>query len=117
MSAARRAPHGSRSASRRARRRSQPHATNVALHAYVEAQQPGDFCLSIEAGEEIDDRFLRVTVADDGSGMKPRIDSPGSGMGLPIIARVTDLYEVRTPATGGTELSMSFKLPRTRKPV
>ena len=53
-------------------------------------------------GEETDGRFLRVTVTDHGSGMKPRIDSPGIGMGLPIIARISDLYEVRTPATGGT---------------
>jgi hypothetical protein len=35
-------------------------------------------------------------------------------MGLPIIARVTDHYEVRTRASGGTELCMSFVLNPSR---
>jgi serine/threonine-protein kinase RsbW len=85
-------------------------ATNAVLHAYVDAEQPGEFHLTIDRVDGPPADLLQITVADDGSGMMPRIDSPGVGMGLPIIAQVTDQYEVRTRVAGGTELCMRFSL-------
>lgn len=50
-----------------------------------------------------------VTVTDDGAGMVPRPDSPGLGLGLPIIAQLTASLDVRSnPAGPGTQLCMTF---------
>ena len=56
--------------------------TNVVMHAYVDAESPGEVRLvaALQGGCVI------VTVADDGCGMVPRLDSPGLGVGLPFIA-------------------------------
>ncbi len=59
---------------------------------------------------ERSDDCLRVYVADDGIGMVPRFDSPGLGLGIPLISRLTDGFEVRSRPEGGTELCMRFTL-------
>jgi signal transduction histidine kinase len=51
-----------------------------------------------------------VTVRDNGCGMQPRADSPGAGLGLPLIASLADSFSVSVPPEGGTELSMTFPL-------
>jgi serine/threonine-protein kinase RsbW len=53
---------------------------------------------------------LTVAVRDRGRGLRPRPDSPGMGLGLPIIASLADRVQIRRPADGGTELSMVFLL-------
>jgi anti-sigma regulatory factor (Ser/Thr protein kinase) len=54
---------------------------------------------------------VEARVVDDGSGMMPRNDSPGVGLGLPLIHRLADQVELRTGADGrGTELCMRFFL-------
>ncbi len=83
--------------------------TNVVLHAYREGP-PGVVHLEVERAEE----GLRVTVADQGAGMRPRPDSPGLGLGLPLIARLTASLEVATGDTGGTRLCMTFPLEGER---
>lgn len=46
--------------------------------------------------------------------MRPRIDSPGAGLGLPLITHVADELEVATPPDGGTRVRMRFTLtPRS----
>jgi anti-sigma regulatory factor (Ser/Thr protein kinase) len=56
--------------------------------------------------------WVEVLVTDDGSGMAPRDDSPGLGLGLPLIRHLTDQFEHRRPPGGdGTELWMRFRLP------
>jgi anti-sigma regulatory factor (Ser/Thr protein kinase) len=82
--------------------------TNVVLHAYI-GREPGDFRVIAEI---VDDESgdLRVTVEDDGRGMMPRLDSPGAGIGMPIIGQTSDTYEVRTSLTGGNHLCMRFAL-------
>lgn len=80
--------------------------TNAVLHAYQGA--PGMIYLraALRAGE------LAVTVADDGEGLRPRVDRPGMGLGLVLIAEAADeLAIVKRPA-GGTELQMRFVLGR-----
>lgn len=50
-----------------------------------------------------------VTVSDDGSGMAPRADSPGLGLGLPLMAALTDRLEVAPAFDGaGTVVRMHF---------
>jgi serine/threonine-protein kinase RsbW/stage II sporulation protein AB (anti-sigma F factor) len=81
-------------------------ATNVVLHAYADAPAPGPVHVSVE----IDEPHLRIVVSDDGGGMKPRPDSPGLGLGLPLIAQLAESFEVESPPGGGTELCMRFRL-------
>ena len=80
-------------------------STNVVVHAYRDA--PGTVALSAEAHDG--QVLLRIT--DEGEGLTPRADSPGMGLGLPLIARVTDRFEVLPgPGGRGTELCMCFTL-------
>src|SRR3712207_9020716 len=44
---------------------------------------------------EPEDGCVLVTVSDEGSGMRPRPDSPGLGLGLPLISQMTHSFEVR----------------------
>ena len=79
--------------------------SNVVVHSYSDAS-PGAFMVRVEwdGGE------LRVTVRDQGCGMAPRMDSPGAGLGLPLIASLADSFSVTAPADGGTEVVMTFPL-------
>ena len=80
--------------------------TNVVVHAYVEAPEPGEVRVTATVGED----SVRVTVADDGRGMVPRLDSPGLGLGLPLIAQSAETLDVHGGAGGGTEIRMTFRL-------
>jgi PAS domain S-box-containing protein len=84
-------------------------ATNAVIHAFLE-REPGTVrvCASIGVDE------ILVVVTDDGRGMQPRPDSPGLGMGLPLIGQVSKHFDIRVPAGGGTELSMTFTAPGVR---
>ena len=53
-----------------------------------------------------------IYVLDEGTGLAPRVDSPGLGLGLGLIAQVADSADVRTPETGGTEVVMRFNVAR-----
>ena len=53
---------------------------------------------------------LLVEVCDDGSGMMPRLDSPGLGVGLPVIAHNADTLDIGNSPRGGTLLRMSFRV-------
>lgn len=80
--------------------------TNAVLHGYVDRDTG-----HIEVDARVTTSDLIVTVTDDGGGMIPRPDSPGLGMGLPIIARLTATLDVRSPQAGaGTQLCMTFPL-------
>jgi serine/threonine-protein kinase RsbW/stage II sporulation protein AB (anti-sigma F factor) len=80
--------------------------TNVVMHAYRDRADPGTFTL----GLELDGGSLLIDVRDDGLGMIPRDDSPGLGLGLRIIAIVTDAYAFVPTDAGGAWLSMRFDL-------
>ena len=77
--------------------------TNVVQHAYDD-HDPGPLTIAAETT----DGFLLVTVSDEGRGMRPRPDSPGLGLGLPLISQMTQSFEVHQPPGGGTVLSMRF---------
>ncbi len=49
-----------------------------------------------------------VIVRDRGRGFAPRVDSPGLGLGLPVIAALTRRLELQETPGGGTEVVMAF---------
>jgi serine/threonine-protein kinase RsbW len=79
--------------------------TNAVLHAYIDAPAPGE--IEVVAERHADDGF-EVRVCDDGRGMKPRSDSPGLGVGLPLVASLVEHFAIEAKANGGTRLRMTF---------
>jgi serine/threonine-protein kinase RsbW len=79
--------------------------SNVIVHGYRNVGS-GAFTVAIECADE----ELRVTVRDEGCGMQPRADSPGAGLGLPLIANLAETFSVTAPPGGGTEVCMTFPL-------
>ena len=51
-----------------------------------------------------------LTVLDEGSGLAPRVDSPGLGLGLPLIATLAESLELGTGRLEETEVRMTFDL-------
>jgi serine/threonine-protein kinase RsbW len=83
--------------------------TNALVHAYRHVAEPGAERIELEA--HCDAEALIVIVRDFGCGMAPRLDSPGLGLGLPLIAASTSSVQIDTPPEGGcTEISMQFPL-------
>jgi serine/threonine-protein kinase RsbW len=83
---------------------------NVVVHAYADADAPGD----VVVGACTRNAVLMVEVQDDGRGLLPRIDGPGLGLGLPLIAQMTDVLEIRTSRKRrGLVLRMHFNLDDT----
>lgn len=82
--------------------------TNVVVHAYPEGEGP----LGVRA--RVDDRRLTVVVSDEGRGILPRADSPGLGLGLPLIATLAESLELGTGEHDRTEVRMTFDLDGSR---
>jgi anti-sigma regulatory factor (Ser/Thr protein kinase) len=62
---------------------------------------------SISVRARTEPGFLLISVSDDGIGMTPHIASPGLGLGVALITRVS--YEVQFESTdAGTTVSMRF---------
>lgn len=81
--------------------------TNCVVHAYRDATNGR---VAMEAQHHGD--TLVLSVADEGSGMAPRHDSPGLGLGLPLVGRIADRVDIIAPAGGGTQVRMRFALRR-----
>lgn len=60
---------------------------------------------------------LEIVVRDQGRGMMPRADSPGLGVGLPLIASLAESLELANRAGGGTEVRMVFTLSPPEEPL
>ena len=80
--------------------------TNVVIHAYRDMSSPG----TIDMEADVDRDSLTVRVCDQGHGLEPRLDSPGLGLGLPLISQFSAGSEIVTPEGGGTEIIMTFDL-------
>jgi serine/threonine-protein kinase RsbW/stage II sporulation protein AB (anti-sigma F factor) len=80
--------------------------TNSVLHAYGDAE-PGPVHLTAE----VRPGRLVVTVTDEGSGLHPRPDSPGLGLGLPTIGQLTEELEITGAGGCGVRVEMSFAFP------
>jgi serine/threonine-protein kinase RsbW len=80
--------------------------TNGVVHAYTNDDHPAP----IEMAAEHDGESLWVRIRDHGHGLVPRLDSPGLGLGLPLISQISASSEVVSPQHGGTEITMRFEL-------
>jgi serine/threonine-protein kinase RsbW len=78
--------------------------TNVVVHAYGEDEGPMAVSAALRDGR------LTVVVADEGRGIVPRPDSPGLGLGLPLIATLAESLELGTGDADETEVRMTFVL-------
>lgn len=79
---------------------------NAVIHAYRD-RKPGDVRVSATLNEE----GVEVAVVDDGIGLRPRPDSPGVGLGMPLIADLADRVEITAGPRGhGTRIAAHFVL-------
>ena len=79
--------------------------TNVVIHAYDDGNIG-----ALEVDASIDDRRLTVVIRDRGRGIVPRPDSPGLGLGLPLIATLAESLELGKDDADHTEVRMTFRL-------
>jgi anti-sigma regulatory factor (Ser/Thr protein kinase) len=89
--------------------------TNAVVHAY-EADAAG----TLEVEMRADTEGLEIVVRDHGSGIQPRVahsDTPALGLGLPLIAALSDAFELRGGANSGTEVRMTFAYSRDHDPA
>jgi anti-sigma regulatory factor (Ser/Thr protein kinase) len=83
--------------------------TNVVLHAYRDAPEPGEVVVEMEHR----DATLEVSVRDEGVGLVPRLDSPGLGLGLPLMAQLADGFDIFSSRGGerrGVDVRLQFAL-------
>ena len=82
--------------------------SNAIVHAFRGVGESGTVVVAVAMHEG---EWIDVRVTDDGSGMAARADSPGAGLGLPLIRHLADQFDYRSPPDGaGTELWMRFRL-------
>jgi anti-sigma regulatory factor (Ser/Thr protein kinase) len=79
--------------------------TNVVVHAYPDGGEGDMEVLATLLGEE-----LMVVVRDEGAGIGPRPDSPGLGLGLPLIASLAESVQLGRDEDERTEVRMTFSL-------
>ena len=77
--------------------------TNVVRHAYED--QPGPIEVVIHPDRDI----LEVVVSDRGRGLAGSGDASGPGLGLPLIAALTDSFDLQELPMRGSRLAMSFR--------
>jgi anti-sigma regulatory factor (Ser/Thr protein kinase) len=80
--------------------------TNVVRHAYAGGDGP------IEVAVCPHENALEVVVADRGRGIAPNPHAGGAGLGLPLIAALTDSMEIQHAPHAGSRLAMSFRYDR-----
>lgn len=89
--------------------------TNAVVHAYEDGQEG-----RLEVQMYADDVALTVIVKDTGSGIQPRPTRNAAtalGLGLPLIAALSDQFEVRGGPGTGTEVRMAFNYERELDPA
>ena len=79
--------------------------TNAVVHAYRDRERPGQ----VHVSASLEDDGVEVAVADDGIGLRPRADSPGVGLGMPLIADLADRVDI-TATHPGTRIAAHFVL-------
>jgi serine/threonine-protein kinase RsbW len=79
--------------------------TNVVVHAYPNGQEG-----LLEIFATLHEERLVVVVRDEGPGIGPRPDSPGLGLGLPLIVSLTESVRLGRDEDERTEVRMTFPL-------
>jgi anti-sigma regulatory factor (Ser/Thr protein kinase) len=79
--------------------------TNVVVHAYPDGHEGPLEVLATLGGER-----LTVVVRDEGKGIAARTDSPGLGLGLPLIASLAEAVQLGHGEDRQTEVCMTFSL-------
>lgn len=88
--------------------------TNVVVHAYEEEGGMLEVDM-LTAGDA-----LTIAVRDHGAGIHPRTTArrtPALGLGLPLIAALSDVFELKGGSGHGTEVRMTFSYERDGDPV
>ena len=88
--------------------------TNVVVHAYDGEEG------TLEVEMLADESTLTIVVRDWGTGIQPRPhrrEAPALGLGLPLIAALSDSFELRGSAGQGTEVRMTFAYARAGDPA
>lgn len=78
--------------------------TNVVVHAYPEGEG------MMEVTAQVSEDRVELVVIDEGRGIVPRTDSPGLGLGLPLIASLAETLELGSPNGNGSEVRMAFRM-------
>ena len=78
--------------------------TNVVRHAYDHPDGPLE--VAVHAGAEA----IEVVVSDQGRGIGPSRDGAGPGLGLAMIAALTDGLDVEHAPGAGSRVAMRFSL-------
>jgi serine/threonine-protein kinase RsbW len=82
-------------------------ATNVVVHAYRDAREPGTMRVEAALGQG----ELCVSIADTGCGLSPGQASPGLGLGLGLIAQLADSFELLPGRDSGLRVLLRFAMP------
>src|SRR5215213_2602043 len=88
--------------------------TNVVVHAYDGEEG------TLEVEMLADETALTIVVRDWGTGIQPRPirrDAPALGLGLPLIAALSDSFELRGSTNSGAEVRMTFVSDRAADPA
>jgi len=89
--------------------------TNVVVHAYEDSV--GVLEVDMIAGED----GLTIHVRDHGSGIQPQVthsrEVPALGLGLPLIAALSDSFELKGSTNSGAEVRMTFIADRSADPA
>jgi serine/threonine-protein kinase RsbW len=89
--------------------------TNVVVHAYDDS----DGLLEVDMTG--DQEGLTISVRDHGTGIQPHVNPtrevPALGLGLPLIAALSDSFELHGSAGQGTEVRMTFRYAREADPA
>jgi serine/threonine-protein kinase RsbW len=77
---------------------------NVVLHAYEDESGPLEVTAEPGQGE------LEIVIADEGKGFRPRANAsgPSLGLGLPLIAALSDSFEISGGAGQGSRTTIRF---------
>ena len=89
--------------------------TNVVVHAYDDSDGV------LEVDMTADEIGLTIRVRDHGTGIRPQVnnarDVPALGLGLPLIAALSDSFELHGSTGQGTEVRMVFAYERDSDPA
>lgn len=79
--------------------------SNALIHGSVGVKDA-----EVRVSVELSPGEMLVVIGDDGGGIRPRPDSPGAGLGLPIMASITERLDLQS-SMQGTDVRMTFLCP------